>query len=645
MRLLNTRTLELEYFPKGEKPPYAILSHTWGTEEVLFEDVRHGSAKLRSCPKKGLAKVLKSAELALADGYDYVWIDACCIDKSSSAELSEAINSMFAWYRQSGVCYAFLEDYTHGRSALADSRWFTRGWTLQELIAPFEVRFYDSSWVMFGDRLQLALTISHITSIDHHLLSFKFTPTYSCTNGHGHPPNCAASCTSCRDAASARLLRSYSVSNKMAWAACRETTRVEDIAYCLMGIFDVNMPLLYGEGMKAFRRLQEEIVRHSNDQTILTWTRQNPWVEIKLELPQSRQYALFASHPAQFRSGNLFQPIHSLMDDHSINVSSAGIEIEVHIAPCQVQLFRGMEIRPPNLETQTEQAWLAVLSCSHNNDIFSSPALVLERAGSDHWFSRRCFSYPFERYQYFVISESGTVTSLRANAAALSQKPSVTFDPAQLDKRRIMLREPETATAVPLPKARFSLKTSPSLPWYRLERCAAPDSSPTLNADRNGTSLPLWWGSQKDRGLYNKLVYGAACVSDGVTGGLFVLWGVWYPKDHTIALAFTDPVGWRSSDAHLFCEIYSISDHRTMFDKTLEDHRWISKLAETVPRHNEVVARIPPDTSKASLATCQRLLGVGNTGETVQVVAKLSTREFLGRSMVHIHISLEPQRQ
>ncbi|KAK0631454.1 heterokaryon incompatibility protein-domain-containing protein [Immersiella caudata] len=235
MRLLNTRTLELEYFPAEEKPPYAILSHTWGTEEVLFEDARDGAAKLRACLKKGLAKVLKTAELALAGGYHYAWIDTCCIDKSSSAELSEAINSMFSWYRQSSVCYAFLEDYVHGKSNLGNSRWFTRGWTLQELIAPFDVRFYDSSWFMFGDRLRLSSRISKITSIDLLIL----------------------------------------VSNKMSWAAHRETTRVEDIAYCLMGIFDVNMPLLYGEGIKAFRRLQEEIVRRCNDQTILAWRRED----------------------------------------------------------------------------------------------------------------------------------------------------------------------------------------------------------------------------------------------------------------------------------------------------------------------------------------------------------------------------------
>ncbi|KAK4446449.1 HET-domain-containing protein [Podospora aff. communis PSN243] len=406
MRLLNTRTLELEYFPKGDKPPYAILSHTWGTEEVLFEDARHGSAKLRACPKRGLDKVTKSAELALSDGYDYVWIDTCCIDKSSSAELSEAINSMFAWYRQSDVCYAFLEDYTHGRSDLADSRWFTRGWTLQELIAPFDVRFYDSSWSMFGDRLQLSSTIAKITSVDHHVLSFTFTPQALCTNGKGHPLPAPTefgdtTCHICRETTLTLLFQSYSVSTKMSWAARRETTRVEDVAYCMMGIFGVNMPLLYGEGGKAFRRLQEEIVRRSNDQTILAWRREMFSGE---DLLQSSRSSIFASHPAQFRSGNSFHPIRAHMSRHSINHSSAGMEMDVHLVPCKFY-SPDADIRSPNLGAQAGEAWLAVLNCSYKNDIFSSPALLLGKMDSDHKFCRRCFEHPFSRCQYVIVSE------------------------------------------------------------------------------------------------------------------------------------------------------------------------------------------------------------------------------------------------
>lgn len=174
------------------------------------------------------------------------WMDTCCIDKSSSAELSEAINSMFAWYQQADVCLVYLHDVdssldpsTPGsvRNSLRSSDWFNRGWTLQELVAPSVVYFHGSDWRSIGSRTSLKAVLSEITSIDVDLFS------------HG------------------RLSR-YSIAQKMSWAAKRETTRVEDEAYCLMGLFDINMPLLYGEGRKAFRRLQEEIIRRSDDQSI-----------------------------------------------------------------------------------------------------------------------------------------------------------------------------------------------------------------------------------------------------------------------------------------------------------------------------------------------------------------------------------------
>ena len=136
MWFLNTQTLELECFTSllspvsGESLRYAILSHRWGVEEVLFEDARHGADQLRACRKQGLAKVLRSAEVARQNGYAYIWIDSCCIDKSSSAELSEAINSMFEWYGRSAVYYAFLADYKAGKGSLGASDWFRRGWTL-----------------------------------------------------------------------------------------------------------------------------------------------------------------------------------------------------------------------------------------------------------------------------------------------------------------------------------------------------------------------------------------------------------------------------------------------------------------------------------------------------------------------------------
>jgi hypothetical protein len=137
MRLVNTHSLQLEefIFDGRGRPTYAILSHTWGKEEVIFFDMADLD-KARA--KAGFAKVEGACSLAASQGYDYIWIDTCCIDKSSSAELSEAINSMYRWYQWAKVCYAYLVD-VQNPNQLEESKWFTRGWTLQELIAPSRV--------------------------------------------------------------------------------------------------------------------------------------------------------------------------------------------------------------------------------------------------------------------------------------------------------------------------------------------------------------------------------------------------------------------------------------------------------------------------------------------------------------------------
>ncbi|KAI3337100.1 HET-domain-containing protein [Xylariaceae sp. AK1471] len=245
MRLLNTKTLKLESFLGSVKPAYAILSHTWGDNEILFKDVQHESTASWK-QKAGGAKVLGVAEIARAMRYSYLWVDSCCIDKASSAELSEAINSMYKWYEESAICFAYLSDVRRETSAddaryrwFEQSRWFERGWTLQELIAPPNVQFYDVNWVYLGSRRNLVDIIARITRISRSALLKEVN------------------------------VLEQSVSCKMSWAVGRATTRTEDMAYSLMGIFDINMPLLYGEGNKAFRRLQEEIIRHSNDHTIL----------------------------------------------------------------------------------------------------------------------------------------------------------------------------------------------------------------------------------------------------------------------------------------------------------------------------------------------------------------------------------------
>ncbi|CAO2649918.1 Nn.00g012100.m01.CDS01 [Neocucurbitaria sp. VM-36] len=241
MRLINVEALEMETF-LGRPPKYAILSHTWGDNEVTFEDWTAATWDQKS----GFKKLTRACDQARIDGYRYIWVDSCCINKDSSSELSEAINSMFAWYRDADVCYAYLED-AHNIDDLRAARWFTRGWTLQELLAPKRLCFFNSSWEPIGWRHYLADVIGALTGIQWQALMGTSSTNY---------------------------VRSLSVAKKMAWAATRVTTREEDIAYCLLGLFDVNMPLLYGEGgVKAFKRLQQEIIKDSLDLTFLVGSR------------------------------------------------------------------------------------------------------------------------------------------------------------------------------------------------------------------------------------------------------------------------------------------------------------------------------------------------------------------------------------
>ncbi|KAL8881413.1 MAG: hypothetical protein Q9198_001384 [Flavoplaca austrocitrina] len=241
MWLINTHTWRLEEVWSEEVKTYAILSHRWQEEEVSFKDMQDIEMASK---KQGFSKIKRSCDRALHHGYDYVWVDTCCINNESSAELSEAINSMFRWYKRAAVCYAYLSDVdisnvteTSVENQLQQSQCFTRGWTLQELLAPDDVVFYDCSWLSLGTKNTLSKVIQKRTRIHEQAL-------------HRKP------------------LTTYSIAQRMAWASQRITTRPEDIAYCLLGIFDVNMPMLYGEGTKAFLRLQEEIIRQSDDHSI-----------------------------------------------------------------------------------------------------------------------------------------------------------------------------------------------------------------------------------------------------------------------------------------------------------------------------------------------------------------------------------------
>lgn len=253
MRLLHVSTFETKEFIGLDTPPYAILSHTWGPDEVTYRDI---TKQLEAAKKKvGFAKIEACCRQARLEGLEWIWVDTCLIDKRSSAELSEAINSMFVWYQNALICYAYLDDIYYGENqthsipaTLSNSRWFTRGWTLQELIAPRKVAFYSLDWVLIGNKY-------------HDEANSKFVERLASITGIG----------------AAVLKHRYrffhcSVAQRMSWAAKRSTTRAEDWAYSLMGLFDVHMPIIYGEGLeKAFKRLQLEILKTINDETIFAW--------------------------------------------------------------------------------------------------------------------------------------------------------------------------------------------------------------------------------------------------------------------------------------------------------------------------------------------------------------------------------------
>jgi hypothetical protein len=241
LRYTDGGEFSMSEFFGGDIPRYAILSHRWEAEEVTLKNLIDGTGKKLA----GYGKIQFCGEQARRDGLQYLWVDTCCIDKSNSTELAEAINSMFRWYYNAAKCYVYLSDVSRPlfdvgdksneswESTFPKSRWFTRGWTLQELIAPRSVEFFSKEGEMIGNKKSLERLLSDITGIPVQALRGS-------------------------------SLSDFSVTTRMSWAESRETTLEEDMAYSLLGIFDVNLPVIYGEGKKrALKRLHEEIFKAS----------------------------------------------------------------------------------------------------------------------------------------------------------------------------------------------------------------------------------------------------------------------------------------------------------------------------------------------------------------------------------------------
>jgi len=246
LKLNDTGGFSLTSFSDKDIPKYAILSHTWGdaNTEVTYGDLVDGAAD----SKEGYQKLQFCGNQAKAEGIHWFWVDTCCIDKSNNNELTKAINSMFRWYQNAAKCYVYLSDvsvYTQDGQlkhltwelSFRRSRWFTRGWTLQELLAPQIVEFYSRDHVRLGDKNSLMQQIHEITGIAVEALQ-------------GSP------------------LSQFGVNERLRWSEKRQTTEEEDKAYCLLGIFNINMPLIYGEReASAMRRLMKEINESTNTQS------------------------------------------------------------------------------------------------------------------------------------------------------------------------------------------------------------------------------------------------------------------------------------------------------------------------------------------------------------------------------------------
>jgi hypothetical protein len=397
MYLINTTTIKIRLFI-CIIPKYVILSHTWGEDEVTFESMQRPNERTKAL--RGYMKIKRCCEQAKQDGYRWAWVDTCCIDKRSSAELSEAINSMYRYYWGAEKCYAYLTDVGdensgdvrdnltdvsdessgNGREETAssptvpgigekrgweyiiyessadsshdidvgsddavydpqepsvelprsvrpereifqflNSRWFKRGWTLQELLAPATLEFYDQEWNMIGTKFSLATFIQVATEIQAQYILDR------------------------------NAMKGASIGLRLSWAPQRDTTRDEDQACCLFGIMGVNMPLLYGEGKRAFYRLQVELLKNTMDHTIFAWSL-GPSSSLEAKNP-CRFVGILATTPRDFQSTQLadIRPgLPQTIQGSTHDVTNAGLRI---VLPCVAE-------GPDTL--------LALLNCHHD---------------------------------------------------------------------------------------------------------------------------------------------------------------------------------------------------------------------------------------------------------------------------------------
>ena len=351
MRFLDTSagssgTLAFKYVADSEinvsKNRYAILSHRWGAEgdEVTFVDINESKA---TSHKRGFVKLKRFCEEAFELGCAYGWADTCCINKGDSSELSEAINSMYRWYQRSHICIVYFKDVPE--KAMMKSEWFDRGWTLQELIGPRNAYFYDRNWKLIGTKSGLLAEDNHnleLIGMNSELLAELSLKTRIPKDVLSH----ATSPLTC------------SVAQKMSWAANRKTERDEDRAYSLLGILGVYMPLIYGEGMKAFLRLQRTI--ESKDESIFAW-------EMGIKEDRRTYTGLFAPSPDSYVNCTKV-----IQTSGSTGFSDANGELSIELRTL-----------PHSMET-----YYAVLNCTERASTEDRIAILVTRTSTDGEYVR-----------------------------------------------------------------------------------------------------------------------------------------------------------------------------------------------------------------------------------------------------------------
>ncbi|KAI0116532.1 hypothetical protein GGR51DRAFT_555556 [Nemania sp. FL0031] len=379
MRLLNTTTFEL-HSEQGSvhQGPYAILSHRWiGDTEITFEQLSTHTEELktgtRPLSSPQLDKIRGACDVARAKGFQWLWMDTCCINKNDTREYAEAINSMFSWYRSAELCITFLSDvqwdgsngpemFKSTEKDAGESLWFSRGWTLQELLAPRKLEFYDMDWKCMGNKHDLASVLADITGID--------------VQYHTGAKHLSEAC----------------IAVKMSWMAKRETKYPEDMAYSMIGIFNVHMPFVYGEtGPRAFRRLQEILLSsQSMDESIFAWRMPKPEDGMESDIIkadwQSGEWGLLAASPKWFSGcGNLQVSAGYASKARSFRMTPKGME-----APIRRNVHKGAGILAT--EAVSVVFWLSLIGTPIGAiGLFTLRSMMNSKAKEDYPFRLNCF--------------------------------------------------------------------------------------------------------------------------------------------------------------------------------------------------------------------------------------------------------------